>query len=61
MGAENLERPPLPKPTTENYINARLLESLTEANLAIKFLNEGLVRNAAGKAFQPGGLYWLYY
>ncbi|BDR92713.1 hypothetical protein Vsou_18060 [Vulcanisaeta souniana JCM 11219] len=60
MGAENLERP-LPKPTTENYINARLLESLTEANLAIKFLNEGLVRNARAKPSRPGGLYWLYY
>ena len=43
---------PLPKPTSEEYVNARLLESLVEASLAIKFLKDGLVRNAAGKAFQ---------
>ena len=43
---------PLPKPTSEDYINARLLESIIEANLAIRFLKDGLVRNAAGKAFQ---------
>ncbi len=36
----------------EYYINARLLEALVEADLALRFLNEGLVRNAAGKAFQ---------
>ena len=51
MGAETLERP-LPKPTSEDYINARLIEALTEAWLAVEFLNRGLVRNAAGKAFQ---------
>ncbi len=54
MNTETLEKP-LPKPTTEDYINARLLEALVEAGLALRFLNEGLVRNAAGKAFQPGG------
>jgi len=48
---EVLERP-LPKPTTEDYISARLLESLVEARLALEFLQRGLVRNAAGKAFQ---------
>ncbi|MEM4438365.1 PaREP1 family protein [Pyrobaculum sp.] len=48
---ETLERP-LPKPTTEDYVSARLLEALAEAHLALRFLNEGLVRNAAGKAFQ---------
>ncbi|WP_243678276.1 PaREP1 family protein [Vulcanisaeta distributa] len=52
MGVEVLERP-LPKPTTEDYIAARLLEALIEAKLAIEFLSRGgLVRNSAGKAFQ---------
>ena len=51
MGVEILEKP-LPKPTSEDYISARLLEALTEANLALEFLSKGLVRNAAGKAFQ---------
>ena len=51
MDAEILEKP-LPKPTSEDYINARLLEALIEAKLALEFLNRGLVRNAAGKAFQ---------
>ncbi|MDT7889705.1 MAG: PaREP1 family protein [Desulfurococcales archaeon] len=51
IGAETLEKP-LPKPTSEDYISARLLGALTEANLALEFLNKGLVRNAAGKAFQ---------
>ncbi|MGC8571249.1 MAG: PaREP1 family protein, partial [Caldivirga sp.] len=51
MGVEIIERP-LPKPTTEDYVNARLLESMVEASLAIKFLKDGLVRNASGKAFQ---------
>jgi len=51
MGAETLEKP-LPKPTTEDYINARLLESIIESKLALEFLNKGLVRNAAGKVFQ---------
>ena len=51
MGAEVLERP-LPKPTAEDYVNARLLEAMIEAKLALEFLDRGLVRNAAGKAFQ---------
>ncbi len=51
MNTEVLERP-LPKPTAEDYVGARLLESLIEAKLALRFLNDGLVRNAAGKAFQ---------
>ncbi|WP_069808335.1 PaREP1 family protein [Vulcanisaeta thermophila] len=43
---------PLPKPTAEDYVSARLLEALVEAGLAVRFLRDGLVRNAAGKAFQ---------
>ncbi|AEA11540.1 PaREP1 domain containing protein [Thermoproteus uzoniensis 768-20] len=43
---------PLPKPSSESYVSARLLEALVEAGLALRFLREGLVRNAAGKAFQ---------
>nr|WP_292000504.1 PaREP1 family protein [Caldivirga sp.] len=38
----------------EDYVNARLLESLVESWLALRFLNEGLIRNAAGKAFWRG-------
>ena len=48
---EVVERP-LPKPSSEEYVSARLLEALVEAKLALRFLKEGLVRNAAGKAFQ---------
>ncbi|AEA13633.1 PaREP1 domain containing protein [Thermoproteus uzoniensis 768-20] len=51
VSAEVLERP-LPKPSAEDYVSARLLEALVEAGLALEFLRRGLVRNAAGKAFQ---------
>jgi len=34
------------------YIKARLLEASYEAELAAKFLEEGLIRNAARKAYQ---------
>ena len=51
MAVEVLERP-LPKPSDEGYVAARLLEALAEARLALRFLEEGLTRNAAGKAFQ---------
>jgi len=51
VAAELVERP-LPKPSEESYVKARLLEAVTEARLALRFLKEGLTRNAAGKAFQ---------
>ena len=51
VDTEALERP-LPRPSTEDYVGVRLLESLIEAGLAIKFLDRGLIRDAAGKAFQ---------
>ncbi len=34
------------------YVEIRLQEALAEAELALRFLEEGLHRNAAGKAFQ---------
>jgi hypothetical protein len=43
---------PLPKPSSEGYVVARLLEALGETRLALEFLERGLTRNAAGKAFQ---------
>ncbi len=43
---------PLPKPSDEGYIEARLLEALSEAGLALEYLERGLTRNAACKAFQ---------
>ncbi|ACB39451.1 PaREP1 family protein [Pyrobaculum neutrophilum] len=51
-----MERP-LPRPTEEGYVAARLLEALVEAKLALDFLQRGLVRNAAGKAFQAWRAY----
>jgi hypothetical protein len=51
MAVELVERP-LPKPSDKGYVEARLLEALVEARLALRFLEEGLTRNAAGKAFQ---------
>ncbi|MGC9227688.1 PaREP1 family protein, partial [Caldivirga sp.] len=50
-GVKIIEKP-LPKPSAEDYVNVRLLESLVEASLAVRFLKDGLVRNAAGKVFQ---------
>jgi len=51
MAVEVVERP-LPKPSDEGYVEARLLEALVEARLALRFVGEGVTRNAAGKAFQ---------
>jgi hypothetical protein len=51
MVVEAVERP-LPKPSDEGYVEARLLEALAEAGLALEFLGRGLTRNAAGKALQ---------
>jgi hypothetical protein len=48
---ELVERP-LPKPSSEGYVEARLLETLGEAGLALEYLERGLTRNAACKAFQ---------
>jgi hypothetical protein len=51
MVVELVERP-LPKPSSEGYIEARLLEALGETRLALEYLERGLTRNAAGKTFQ---------
>ncbi len=51
--ASALEKP-LPRPRQDplGYARARVLEALLEALLALRFLEEGYTRNAAGKAFQ---------
>jgi len=43
---------PLPRPSDAAYVEARLLEALGEARLALEYLERGLTRNAACKAFQ---------
>jgi PaREP1 len=50
MIVELVERP-LPKPSDEGYIEARLLEALGEAHLALEYLERGFTRDAACKAF----------
>ncbi len=42
----------LPRPSDAAYVEARLLEALGEARLALEYLERGLTRNAACKAFQ---------
>jgi len=42
---------PLPKPSDEGYTEARLLEALGEARLALEYLERGFTRDAAGMAF----------
>jgi len=42
---------PLPRPSDAAYVEARLLEALGEARLALEYLERGFTRNAAGKAF----------
>jgi thermostable 8-oxoguanine DNA glycosylase len=50
MVVEFVERP-LPKPSDEGYAEARLLEALSEARLALEYLERGFTRDAAGTAF----------
>jgi thermostable 8-oxoguanine DNA glycosylase len=50
MVVELVERQ-LPKPSSEGYIEARLLEALGEARLALEYLERDLTRDAAGMAF----------
>jgi len=51
MVVELVERS-LPRPSDEAYVEARLPEALGEARLALEYLERGLTRNVAGKAFQ---------
>jgi hypothetical protein len=50
MVVELVERS-LPRPSHAAYVEARLLEALGEARLALEFLERDLTRNAACKAF----------
>ncbi len=47
----SLERP-LPKEDLEELARLKLKEALIESKLALEYLDKGIVRNAAGKAFQ---------
>jgi hypothetical protein len=47
---ELVERP-LPRPSDAAYVEARLLEALAEARLALEYLERGFTRDAAGMAF----------
>ncbi|MGC9051206.1 PaREP1 family protein [Pyrobaculum sp.] len=40
------------EPPAKDYVNARILEASAETTLALGYLNRGLVRNAAGKAWK---------
>jgi hypothetical protein len=50
MVVELVEKP-LPKPSDEGYIEAKLLEALGEARLALEYLERGFTRDAAGMTF----------
>ncbi|WP_369689106.1 PaREP1 family protein [Vulcanisaeta thermophila] len=41
-----------PRRDLKGYVSIRLREAESEGQLALKFLDQGLYRNAAGKAFQ---------
>ena len=47
----SLERP-LPKDDLEELAKLKFKEALIESKLALEYLEKGIVRNAAGKAFQ---------
>ncbi len=47
----SLERP-LPKEDLKELTRLKLKEALIESKLALEYLDKGIVRNAAGKAFQ---------
>ena len=47
----SLERP-LPKEDLKELAKLKLKESLIESKLALEYLDKGIIRNAAGKAFQ---------
>jgi len=49
---ELVERP-LPKPSDEGYVEARLLEALGEARLALEYLERGLTEKRRWKGL-PG-------
>jgi thermostable 8-oxoguanine DNA glycosylase len=50
MVVELVERS-LPRPSDAAYVEARLLEALAEAKLALEYLERGFTRDAAGMAF----------